>query len=480
MIRIYCDSNIYRYLKPGHPSYNPELTDVFEVLKDKMLFTFSDAHLDDLKNSDFKYAEQDLLLMGNYVKDNYFMHDFIDDKQTGPYLATPLEAFSGKDYNAYENTLNNPFDTDNLFNGLDDFPQGKLMKQLMTSFLDMPVGLLSGQHSTADIKPSDKALLDKVFPNYNPMMSFRELMDNMWPFSKSLLQNKKEFKEFRKLIAAYMDREEYSFEKWGMAFNERFKNSTLGKSYMDTIENMLVESQKKDLYQKFNHAYTMLEIYNITKERQGKSAKGFNMQSLHTDALHAWYASFSDYLVTDDKGLQVKASIVYQLLGLHTKILSSKEFVNHKTILLGQEENLPNFLASLSHDLKHSMQLYESVDPFKNELVNTFKPQHPYFNYFNRYQVINSDGFTFIAFYCDRESHASFVLYREIELLVAKLNAMLGPDVDNRGGYLMEENNKYEEDEYIRKWVFNGMHFRLLKASKSWGNTICLGLELME
>lgn len=477
MLRIYCDSNIYRYLNTNHPSHNPELLDVFELLRGKMLFTFSDAHLDDLKDSPLALAEIDLKLMGEYTKDNYFLHDFVRDKATGPYLATPLEAFKSKDYDAYHKTLENPFNLDSLLGDLDDFPEGKLLKQLLKSVYDVPIGAFMKEHNAGVTDEKGRALMDKMIPGYTPLMSLNEFMTGMWPYSKSLLEDKKEFTELRRYIASYINRDEYSFENWGMGFTERFKQSTLGKSYLDMIDGMLTDNQKKDLYQRFNYGYNMLETYNITQERKGKAIKKFNMQSMNTDALHAWYASFSDYLVTDDKGLQVKASIVYRLLGLPVKVLSSKDLINYKTLLLGQEETLQTFLTSLQHDLKHSMQLFERNDPFKNESVNTFKPGHPYFNYFNRYQVIRSDNSQFIAFYCDRNSHASFMMYREIELLVSKLNLMLGTDVDNRGDYKMEENSKYKEDDYIRKWSIGDMRFRLLTASKSWGSTICLGLE---
>jgi hypothetical protein len=149
-------------------------------------------------------------------------------------------------------------------------------------------------------------------------------------------------------------------------------------------------------------------------------------------------------------------------------------------LLLGQEETLQSFLTSLNHDLKHSIQLYERKDPFKNEMVNTFKTGHSYFNYFNRLQLIQSDGYTFMALYCDRESHASFMMYREIEVLVGKLITMLGKDADQRGVYQMDENDMYQNDEYIRQWYLNGMKFRLLTASKAWGSTICLGIEMLD
>jgi len=480
MLRIYCDSNIYRYLNPRHPSFTLELLDVFESLKDKMLFTFSDAHLDDLRNSTQKYAEADLLLMGRYVKDNYFMHDLVKNKRTGPYLATPVEAYDNKDYVTYERVLNNPFDVDNLFAGLDEFEGGKAIKDLMKSFFDLPIAAFGTSIEAEKMDIKNKEWFNKLMPNYDPMMSLGNFMNDMFPYSRSLLQNEKELTELRKYIASYMDRDEYSFEKWGIGFNERFKQSALGKSYTEMIEAMLTANQKNDLYQRFSYAYNLLEIYNITQERNSKGLKKFNLHSLNTDALHAWFASFSDYFVTDDKGLQVKASIVYQLLGLPTKVLSSKDFVNHKSILLGQEENYDKFTTAFKYDLKNSLQLYERVDPFKEERVNTFKTTHAYFNYFNRFQIIKSKGNTVCAFYCDRESHGNFFMYREIELIVNKMIDMLGIDSDNRGKYDLEEKEKYQIDEIIRRWNLSDLEFSLLTSSKSWGNFLCLSINFFD
>lgn len=44
----------------------------------------------------------------------------------------------------------------------------------------------------------------------------------------------------------------------------------------------------------------------------------------------------------------------------------------------------------------------------------------------------------------------------------------------------MNENDKYERDEYIREWYVNSMKFRLLTASKAWGSTICLGIDFKD
>ncbi len=464
MIRIYCDSNIYRYLNLKHPSFNIKLLEAFEALKDKMLFTFSDAHLHDLKDTPKHYAEADLLLMGDYVKDNYFMHDFITDKKTGPYLATPIEAFSSKNYAAYNQVLNNLFNIDGLLGGLDDFEEGRLLKGMIKSFFNMPIMALGATMEPEKMDSKTKDWFEKFSPNYSPMMSLETFMNDMWPYSKNLLKDKKEVAELRRYISSYMNRNEYSFERWGIEFNEKLKSSKIGKSFIEMIEGMLTGDQKKDLYQKFNYAYTLLEMYNITQER-----KKFNLESLNTDALHSWYASFSDYLVTNDKGLQIKASIVYQLLGLPTKVLSLQDFINLKSILLGQEETYERFSAAFSYDFEHSFQLYNKEDLFKEEKVITYKTTHPYFNYFNRFQTIQSKESTICAFYCDRESHADFFMYREIELIVNKMIDMLGIDDDNRGRYDFTEKENYESDEKIRRWSKGDIKFTLLTSSKSWG-----------
>ena len=75
MIRYYLDSNIYRVLKPNHPSHDPDLLHFIKQLKSIGLFIYSDAHLDDLKESQESYRNQDLELMGEYVQDNYLSRD---------------------------------------------------------------------------------------------------------------------------------------------------------------------------------------------------------------------------------------------------------------------------------------------------------------------------------------------------------------------------------------------------------------------
>lgn len=480
MIRIYCDSNIYRYLNPKHSSYNVELKSLFNSLKGMMLFTFSDAHLDDLKGTPIELAEADLLQMGEYVSDNYFLHDLVTEKRTGPYLATPLEAFKSKDYDAYDKVFENPFDIDKIFEEFGDDEYAGVLKSILKSFYNLPISNWGGGFNPSTSDLNSKQLFDKFAPNYNSEMALGEFINDIWPFTKTLFKDKRAVAELRRSIAGYMKPHEYSFEKWGTAFNTKFKESPVGKTFLEVIESMLTDNQKGDLYLKFNYAYTMLEMYNITRERTSSGLKKFTLASLNTDAQHAWYASFSDYLVTNDKGLQVKASIVYHLLGFTTKVLSLQDFINHKLAWLGKEETWEQFTQAFKYDLEHSFQLYHRQSLLQDQTVTTFKPTHYYFNYFNRYQIIEYEDSTVCAFYCDRQSHANFFLYREIELLVNKMIDMLGIDDQNKGKFSMDEKASYEEGENIREWNKDSIKFALKKSSMSWGTLLCLCLTFQK
>jgi hypothetical protein len=479
MIRIYCDSQIYRYLKPNHPSYTKELFEIFELLKDKFVFTFSDAHLDDLRTSPKDMALSDLAVMETYVKDNYFMQDVIQSKETTAYLATPTVAFNGKDYDAYNTVLDNPFNVDNLFKDLEDFPFVDTLKDMLKLYMDMPIAAFQGNHSTLELNETDKAFMEKITPNYSNNSTVGEMIQDFWPYSKKLLEDKRTFVELRKFMRRFMNSDEYSFEKFGMGFNDKFREGKIGKSFLEFVDSILSENDKHNPYERFIRIYTMLEIYNVTFEKTSKGKiKEFDLSNLNTDAAHSWYASFSDYFVTDDKGLQIKAAIMYSLLNIPTKILSSKDFKNNKSIFLGQEETTDSFIDSLVYDLKNSFQLHQYNNPLENFRVDTFKTSHNYFNYFNRYQLIIDDNTTFVALYCDRCSKSNFFMYRELEILIKKFLVTFGTGDEYKGEYNFNENEIIRKDEAIRTWNLGNKKITTFFVHKSWGSSICLTIQI--
>jgi hypothetical protein len=156
--------------------------------------------------------------------------------------------------------------------------------------------------------------------------------------------------------------------------------------------------------------------------------------------MHAYYASFCDYLVTDDKGLQAKAHIMYQLFDIPAKVLSTQDFVNMRSQLIGQEETADRFTESMKYDMKHAFMIRDMYLFKSDSQITTFKATHNYFNYFNRFQIIRDRDTTSVVFYCERLGHGNFVMYREIELLISKLLKVFGPDMEGKRSYTFAEN----------------------------------------
>jgi hypothetical protein len=350
MLRVYCDSNVYRLIKPRHPSFSVDLLRTVSDLKKFLLFVFSDAHLDDLKSGiDKAKIDEDLEIIGEYCKDNYFSYSHVDkEKKLEVFLATPFDAFYSKDFEAEANLFANGFNVDSLFKDLEDDPSSELAKSLVKSYFDLPISIIGPTFDLTSIDDKSKVYFDKILPGYNDNMSIGDFVNSFIPYGTKLLFDIKEFTELRKLSAQYFNSEEYSYKKWGLAFNEKLLESPFGKTFLEMVESSMIDAHKNDPLYKFTYIYSLLETYGVVQERDPKNKlKKFTFDSLHRDASHAYYASHCDYLVTDDKGLQMKAHIMYHLFGIKTQILSTRDFINHRAFLLGNEETVESFYKSV-------------------------------------------------------------------------------------------------------------------------------------
>ncbi len=480
MDRIYCDSNVYRILKSDHPYHKVELHNTFEELKDKFLFVFSDAHLDDLSESIPKYRDNDLEFMGRHVKDNFFSFDHVSKKEFQCLLATPMEAYKGKDYAAVRRFEKDPWNFDNLFPDDPEMPELNALNKLLKSYLELPITALAPAFDMSTLDEKNKAMMDNILPGYHSGMSIREMMESSSPFSAALLTDDKKVTELRKFIAKYINRDNYSFETWGMSFNEKFKETGFGKTFLEMVDSTLGEKQKDDFYLRFTNAYSLLEMYNITQEKKsGGGLKKFDYSSLNTDAMHAYYASYCDYLVTDDKGLQVKAQILYQMFVIPTKILSIQDLLDMRSLFAGQEETIDRFTEAMKYDMSHAFMITDKYSFKSDSKISTYKTTHNYFNYFNRFQIIRDQESTSLVFYCERLGPGNFVMYRETELLVGKLMRLFGYDLEKIGPYTFAENNYPDEQHAFRRWKHGDFGISLVHSRPDWGNFLCLCFDFL-
>lgn len=479
-MRFYLDSNVYRFIKSNSKNYNLELHNAMEALIPHVLFCYSEAHLDDLSNTTKpEYIDEDLEIMSRYVKDNYFVRNHIK-KSTGCFLKKPQISYYEKDYKSDIN-INPLVQFDAILKELQQDDTTGLMKpfaDLLNSMFSLPIYDMTSIIDNPNMDDRTKEMLRKMFPNPKPMMSLREIAENFLPYGQLLYSDKKELTELRKYSRGYFENLDGTFDKWGLEFSQKLKQSSLGQSFTEMIENTLVDDQKHSLYDKFLKVYTFLEIMGISTERRKNGIKEFDYKSLNTDATHAYFASYSDYLVTDDKGMQVKAYITYSLLNIKTKVLTIKEFIGLKNLIVNNKETLDSLFTTLKYDLDNAMQIEDGVNLKNGNRYATYLSSHHYFDYFNRVQTIDYGDKKAIALACERSIHANWFMYREIELVCNKLYRILGTDDDKLAPYTIEESkNKVEIDnDVIRSWTIGKTIYQLQTSLRNNGNFICLGI----
>ena len=478
MLRVYCDTNVFSFLKKNHPKYTQELKDTFDNLSNKLLFTFSDAHLDDLHNSKEEYRNEDLLLMERYVKDNYFTHDYLKEKKTFCNLNTPYRAYHDKDYDSYNAILHNPFNISSLFTGLglENDEIGKGLQSLVNTIFNMPIN--SDIHKPKNLDEKGNEWFNKFIPSFQT--SHADQINHMFSYSHNLLNESTEVSELRKYVESYMKREDYSFEKWGEQFDNKLKETPLGQSFSEIFEkSSSINNKDNNIYDRFILYYNMLELFNVTTEKSGGKTKKFGMSSLNTDAHHAWYGSFSDYLVTDDKGLQVKAFLTYRYFHIPTKIIALKDFHNYKSTLEKQEESYESLEKALEYDLEKAFQMYQKNDLINYSITNTYKTTYPYFNYFNRLQTYDNNGSLEYALYCDRADHSNSVMLREVEILTNKMIKTFGTDINGKREYNFKQETNVNEN-IVRQWGVNNKLYSLLLYNYGGRNFLTLQICLFK
>ena len=64
------------------------------------------------------------------------------------------------------------------------------------------------------------------------------------------------------------------------------------------------------------------------------------------------------------------------------------DFINFRTLLEGQEESLENLIKSIKYDLSNAFYIRKKTMIEDGLVIETFKTTHFYFNYFNRFQII--------------------------------------------------------------------------------------------
>lgn len=454
-MRIYFDSNIFRRIRKDSKTFNAELYESVKSLREAFLFIFSDAHLVDLSSSDSTYRDKDLQHMEEYVGKNFFSFDQVH-KKFHISLATPSEAYANTNYHLYNRVLDDPFEAlENLLNE----EEAKIFKPFLDNILNLPLPPVSDASKEFSTSAS--------FKMEEPLKEVRTLRD-LIAEAGGMLTDKNEFAAIQSIMFNYINRDDYSFDAWSFDFDEKMKATAIGKTFTEMVNMTCAGLPKEDTYNRFINFYTFLEFFGVTQERSGGKRKKNSMQDLHKDAAHAYFASNTDYFVSDDKGVLSKAFIAYRMFDINTEVLSINDFMTKCGFLLKNEEDLSSLFRGLRFSLKSGFVM-EHSSLTDHQLI---KLPYQVLNYFDRLQVDNiSNSPSLLLFRSPKTSHG--IMWAEFDLLLSKCIHLFGMPTDKKERLHMGEYNR-REGAHDRRWSIANAEVILDFGRTSSGESVIL------
>jgi len=438
-MRIYFDSNIFRKIRPASRQFDPKLFEAVETLRNALIFVFSDAHLSDLSKSDLTYREIDFNHMETYVGTNFFSFDHVY-KKFNVYIATPCDAYGSTDFQSFEKAVENPLEfIDNLFNQ----DETAILKPLMDTLLNTPIfdNIGQGQQYSSLTSPEIISALSNIRTMKDALTATAGL--------GGFLTSKTEFAKIQDFMRSQINRDDYSFDIWSFEFDQKMKETALGKSFSEMVEIVNTGTSKEDTYNRFINFYTHLEFLGVTTERVGGKRKKNSLLEIQRDAAHAYFASMTDYFVSDDQGLLKKSFITYRMFGINTEVLSVNDFIFRSKLLLNNEEDLSSFCKGVKFSLKNGFVLHQAQ--LTGDRV--IKLQYPVMNYFNRLQFgIYGDVPGVVLFRSAQDGHG--MMWAEFDLLVTKCTNLFGLPSDRKQRRDIHDYEK-EEGALERMWTLN-------------------------
>ena len=305
MLRIYFDWNCITHLKDPE---NEKLFDYIMSNKPFMIFPFSPAHFEDLQRSwpckdrNNKDYHIDLAILQN-ICDNYLIMFDNDKKRVLPFAATPYEYIEkAKD----TDTLDNIF----KYNSFSEYIEEEI-----------------GEPYSARIKE----LIGRIPVGTNiPFFSEERIEDGMDMLNQGFKYMKKvqtHVNYNRELSAGIKSFDEVSFKHISGATSDSIHDEIdkmISKTAPQFNLNKLIELTLQQNNQ--NSDLTKFISYYLAYDFMGfKQDKGHDLRNTSTDAKHAYYGSYCDILVTNDKRMTEKTKAVYKDLSISTKVISTNE-----------------------------------------------------------------------------------------------------------------------------------------------------------
>ncbi|WPP50499.1 hypothetical protein [Catalinimonas niigatensis] len=457
MIRIYLDWNVISNLKK--PEFR-EIKDFIITHKKHLQFPYSPAHFADLMKSykpNNEHFHTDLETL-EFLSEKHLIR--WGEKEIEPLFATPKEYFE------FEKDKENIFeliDMEKIFQDLDESMHELGLKKMETS----TKSFYQSQPSGIEITEESKDILKKMFPNLKSNSTMWDLMKDMEPFSKKVLQDGKYYKELRNSLAEKGFRLEANSGRWNYDEVVRNINNFLQKlgvkmTFLEYVE-LSFKHKKEPVnpYEYYITAYLILDMIGYRTDKLPKPTD--NMLNIQTDGEHSFYGAYCNYLVASDKNLRIKSKVLYNQFNISTKILEPNDLIPELKKVIDPDIKEINFLEeALSFCTKEN--LVESFPASEENSVETqaFRLPKFYFNYFN-YVIYTyypkQEGFV-LTFRKVFKNLSRFIYYTESESLIERITDFFG--YENKEELRVKKQEfVYKENNIVFDWSFDGGLIRL-------------------
>lgn len=316
MKKIYLDKNILSYLKQDKYKH---ILDYIKANKEFFVFPFSYAHLQDLyvsKEGGNKSFNDDIKLMDEICGDHFLNYNKETD-YTYPYKATPSEVLKSDElrldiYNSGFRAILDPIVLKKYFGN----QSYAFIKEILESSI-------SSHNDTEE---------NRIYELFNWFIIQVKNLSSFLTDEKTeatILQSVR--KDVGEKILTEI-RNQDSKNVW--QYIEAFSQKKVGKPMSKIIQEQLSALGHKESYTIFSAEYLTLALCNFYREKR------HSLQNINSDALHAYYASSCDVLVTEDKGLRAKAEALYAKYNIRTKIIGINQLIDYMEEEIRREYDL--------------------------------------------------------------------------------------------------------------------------------------------
>lgn len=403
MKRVYLDWGVVSNLKK--PEY-AEIKDFLLTNKGNLFFVYSTAHFEDaMRSRGDDRLMQDIQMLESLV-DNHLLA--YQKNSTHPFLLTPTEY--------YQNNKDRDLDTVPDFADLvssvgQDNP---MLGGLLKSFLSFPMPIPNVAR--------EQKLFGMMLPDLPDSPTLGDVLHSSTTFINKMLGDKEYYKSYRYSIRSSgftLDENSGNWKSDEVVSNISAQMKKLGidKSFQEFVLSGFGNMDKVSDYEFFMAAYSMLDLIGYKSDKLPKSTNAMN--SVTTDAQHAYYAAFCDYLVTQDSHLASKARALFSEFGISTKVISPADIIPE--LEENRKEELVSFLGE---------QLREENVERHEERAVVYKFTRRFLGIFTHCVVYANDDETLIELKLAFDNYSYFVFYDEARIMVDRVADYLGRPTD--------------------------------------------------